>query len=178
MHFFGCNISIWKRCQNYQPVKTSALSWPICQKSIRESYWSFPLYSFSYFPPCFLSFLLLKLTSNKNYFFQVPATCQHQHRSQYELQFPPFLHKGPFLVLLTTEVSVKLASPLCLFLGWLWALTGAQDKSHMDSSFGYYSKLQSCCFFSLLITQYRSYQGNLILYLVCKRKPRRLVRDI
>lgn len=45
----------------------------------------------------FLSFLLLKLTSNKSYFFRVPATCQRQHHSQYELQFPLFLYKDPFL---------------------------------------------------------------------------------
>lgn len=49
------------------------------------------------FPPRFLSFLLPKLTSNKSYFFRVPATCQHQHHSQYELQFSPFLYKDPFL---------------------------------------------------------------------------------
>jgi hypothetical protein len=43
----------------------------------------------------FLSFLP-KLTSNKSYFFQVPATCQHQYHSQFELQFPPFLLKRSF----------------------------------------------------------------------------------
>lgn len=35
--------------------------------------------------PHFLSFLLRKLTFNKSDSYQVPATCQHQHRSQYEL---------------------------------------------------------------------------------------------
>lgn len=77
--------------------------------------------------PRFLSFLLLKLTSNKSYFFQVPAACQHRHHSQRALPFPLFSTKPLFLFLLTTQVSVKFASLLYLFLGWLCALTGTWD---------------------------------------------------
>ena len=46
----------------------------------------------------FLSFLLLKLTSNKSYFFQVPAPCQHRHHSQYELPVPLCSTKPFFFV--------------------------------------------------------------------------------
>lgn len=48
-----------RRPLDCQVVKTSAFSWPICQKHIRESYWSFPLDLFSsFFSVSFLFFLL------------------------------------------------------------------------------------------------------------------------
>lgn len=122
--------------------------------------------------PHFLSFLLRKLTFNKSDSYQVPATCQHQHRSQYELQFSPFLYKHPFfVVLLTTQVPVRCASLLRSFLGDYEPRLVHRTMSYLESTFGYYCELHS--FFSPLITQYTSYQGNLILYLICKRKPRR-----
>lgn len=46
--------------------------------------------------PSALFFLLL--TSNKSYFFQVPAPCQHQHHSQYELPVPLCSTKTLFFV--------------------------------------------------------------------------------
>lgn len=95
--FSGCNMSTWERSQDCQPVKTSVLSWPICQKKSEGVIDLFPCTHSANFPPHFLSFLFLKLTSNKSYFFWVPATCQHQHHSQYDLQCPPSLYKDPFL---------------------------------------------------------------------------------
>lgn len=70
------------------------------------------------FPPSFLSFLLLKLTSNKSYFFRVPATCQSQHHSQYELQFSPLLYKDPFLGSIDNTGICQACFPLA-FIFWV-----------------------------------------------------------
>lgn len=126
----------------------------------------------------FLSFLLLKLTSNKSYFFQVPAPCQHQHHSQYELPVPLCSTKPCFFVVvffywqLRYLLSFASLLYLFLFLGWLWALIGTFQSTWI--TLGYYYKL----YFFLKITQYTSYLGSLILHFIYKRKSRRLVRGI
>lgn len=85
----------------------------------------------------FLSFLLLKLTSNKSYFFQVPAPCQHQHHSQYELQVPLCSTKPcfffVFFFLLTVQVSVKLCfSAVFIPLPWVTMSLDWYIPVHVD----------------------------------------------
>lgn len=107
-------------------------------------------------------------------------------RCQRHVSTPPFIGrvavspfcstKTLFLVLLTTQVSVKLASLLHLLPGWWWALMGTGDSISLGEYL--WLLLPVAQSFFLLITQCTSYQGNLILFLICNRKPRRLVRDI
>lgn len=114
--------SYQERLLNCQMVKTSAFSWPICQKHIRESYWSLPLDSLSsLFPASFFFFLL-----NWHPIKGIPFRCQ-QHVSTDTFhtlcfRFPLFIQRPlSWLYWQCRNLPVMLISLRYLFWGLLWA---------------------------------------------------------
>lgn len=88
---------------------------------------------------------------------------------------PHFSTKVLFLVLLTAQVFVKLCFPLAFIHEWLWTWTGSWDW--IPCGYCIWILLQVACL-KKYKTVYTAYQSNLILYLIYRRKPSRLVRDI
>lgn len=161
-----------RRPLDCQVVKTSAFSWPICQKHIRESYWSFPLDLFSsFFSASFLFFLLSwHPITDISFRCQQYVSTNNLHglcfRSLLFIQRPL-----SWLYWQCRDLPVMLISLRHLSWGLLWV---HETGFHLNTIVGLH-----CMYMSFFFNCGKYWiSGNLILYLIYKRKPRRLVRGI
>lgn len=92
--------------------------------------------------------------------------------------FPLLLYKVPFFGSIDNTGICQARSPPALIPWVAMSLAGYTGLNLMWIGPLAIIASHTVFFFFFLITQYTSYQGNLILYLICRRKPRRLVRDI
>lgn len=172
---------VWKhhfylqRPLDCQVIKTSAFSWPICQKHIRESYWSFPsdLFSSFFFP----SFLFFPLSwhpiTGISFRCQQYVSTNNLHglcfRSLLFIQRPL-----SWVYWQCRNLPVMLISLRHLSWVLLWVWIGPWDW--IPSEYNIWALLHVYILFFNCGKYWIS--GNLILYLIYKRKPRRLVRGI